>query len=143
MSNKIYELREKLMRELEMLSDEKALSADKLDHIDKLSHAIKCIDTICAMEDSKYSRDDGNSYRRNRSYNSYADGRSMGYPMPAPYMPNMSYENSYNSYAYAQNGSSQHDGRGELMYRLEDMLKMAQTEKEREAIRMCMNKLNG
>ena len=130
MSNKIYELREKLMRELEMLSDEKALTPEKLNHIDTLAHAIKCIDTVCAMEERGYSRDDryyGNSYRPNRSYNSYADGRM-------PTLDRMYYDNSY--------GYSQHDPHSDMMYRLEDMLKMAQTEKEREAIRACMNKLN-
>lgn len=133
MSNVLHELREMLMRELKTTTEGSPLTKEKLDMIDKLTHSVKSIDTICAMEDSGYSRDDGYSYRYNRGYNSYADGRSMGYIPP---MPNMGY--GYNS--YAQNG--QHDNRSEMMYRLDEMLKMAQTEKEREAIRACMNKMN-
>jgi len=130
MSNKIYELREKLMRELETFSDEKPLSPEKLDHIDKLSHAIKCIDTVCAMEERGYSRDDSyNSYRRNRSYNSYADRYPIG-------SSRMYYDVNYGD------GHSTHDEHRELIQRLDDMLKMATNEKEREAIRACMNKIN-
>ena len=136
MSNVLHELREMLMHELKTTTEGGPLTKEKLETIDKLTHSIKSIDTICAMEESGYSRDDGYSYRHNRGYNSYADGRSMGYIPPMSPMPNVSY--GYNS--YAQNG--QHDNRGEMMYRLEEMLKMAQTDKERDAIRMCMNKMN-
>lgn len=138
MGNVFHELREMLMHELKTITEGSPLTKEKLETIDKLTHSIKSIDTICAMEDKGYSRDDGNSYRNNRSYNSYADGRSMVYMPPMPPMPNNSY--GYNS--YAQNGQSQNDNRGEMMYRLEEMLKMANTDKEREAIRMCMNKMS-
>ena len=142
MSNVFHELREMLMHELKTTTENGPLTKEKLETIDKLTHSIKSIDTICAMEDKGYSRDDGNSYRNYRSYNSYADGRSMVYmpPMPPiPPIPNNSY--SYDG-SYAQNGNSYHDNKGEMMYRLEEMLKMANTDKEREAIRMCMNKMS-
>ena len=113
MSNVFHELREMLMHELKTTTENGPLTKEKLETIDKLTHSIKSIDTICAMEDKGYSRDDGNNYRNYRSYNSYA-----------------------------QNGQSQNDNRGEMMYRLEEMLKMANTDKEREAIRMCMNKMS-
>lgn len=139
MSNVFHELREMLMHELKTTTENGPLTKEKLETIDKLTHSIKSIDTICAMEDKGYSRDDGNSYRNYRSYNSYADGRSMVYMPPIPPMPNNSY--GYDG-SYAQNGNSYHDNKGEMMYRLEEMLKMANTDKEREAIRMCMNKMS-
>ena len=75
------ELREKLIHELEVLS-ERTLDMGSLDAIDKLAHAIKCLDTIEAMEgySREGSHDDGGSYRRGRSmttgrYISRASGR--------------------------------------------------------------------
>ena len=62
-------LRDRLMDELDRCSEERTPS---LDMIDKLTHSIKSIDTIIAMEESGYSKDDysrrgyGNSYRNRR-----------------------------------------------------------------------------
>lgn len=68
----MYDLREKLCKELDELS-EGHLDMNSLDAINKLTHSIKSIDTIMAMEEAGYSRegngsyDEGGSYRRGRS----------------------------------------------------------------------------
>jgi len=143
MSNILYELREMLMHELKNTTDGgSTLTTEKLEIIDKLTHAVKSIDTICAMEESKFSRNNGNSYGNsyNNSYgynsyeNSYMHGPSYGNnmnmsrDMSGGYMPVVHY--------------SRDDGHSDMMHRLDEMLRNAKTEKEREAIRMCMDKLN-
>lgn len=74
--HKLDELRDMLMEELEKCSAKGELSAGSLEVIDKLAHAIKCIDTIIAMEEAGYSNDDGYSMARGRGR--YARRDSMG-----------------------------------------------------------------
>ncbi len=65
------ELKKMLCKELDAITEQRNLTPHNLDMIDKLTHSIKSIETIMAMEDSGYSRD--NSYavdRRGRN----ADG---------------------------------------------------------------------
>ena len=61
--HKIMMLRDNLMDELEKFAD-KQLNEQTLEYIDKLSHAIKCIDTVNAMEQSGFESRDGVSGRR-------------------------------------------------------------------------------
>ena len=70
--HKIMELRDKLMDELEQQAD-RQLSEQSLTLIDKLAHAIKCLDTIEAMENGSMESRDGYSGRR------YRDGYSGEY----------------------------------------------------------------
>lgn len=61
--HKMMMLRDNLMDELEKFAD-KPMNEQSLDLVDKLAHAIKCIDTVSAMEQNE-SRDgySGRSYR--------------------------------------------------------------------------------
>lgn len=83
--NELYELKEKLCRELKKYSSED-VTTNSLEVIDKLSHAVKNIDKII----EKYEEEGGGSYgygsyegsyrgggrsNRGNSYNSYARGR--------------------------------------------------------------------
>jgi hypothetical protein len=80
--NELYELKEKLCRELKKYNNEE-VTTNSLEVVDKLSHAIKNIDKII----DKYEEDEGGSYgydpsyrmsnRGGRSYNngSYSRGR--------------------------------------------------------------------
>jgi hypothetical protein len=67
--HKMMQLRDKLMDELEMFAD-KSVTEQNLEYIDKLAHAIKCIDTVDAMERSEQESRDGYSGRM------YRDGMS-------------------------------------------------------------------
>ena len=85
--HELYELKEKLCKELKKYSGEE-VTTNSLEVIDKLSHAIKNIDKII----EKYEEEEGNSYGYNSYDGSYRNGRS--------------YRGSYN------NGNSYARGRG-------------------------------
>lgn len=75
MSHKLRNLRDNLMEELETFADRPVNERD-LEFVDKLSHAIKCIDTVCAMEG--YDGYSDRKYRDNYSGRMYRDGYSYG-----------------------------------------------------------------
>ncbi|MBP0978049.1 MAG: hypothetical protein J6P89_07750 [Oscillospiraceae bacterium] len=68
--HKMMMLRENLMDELEKFAD-KPLNDQSLEIVDKLAHAIKCIDTVSAMEQQESRESRGYSGR------SYRDGGGM------------------------------------------------------------------
>ena len=74
--HKMMMLRDNLMDELEKFAD-KPMNEQSLDLVDKLAHAIKCIDTVSAMERAE-SRDgySGRMYRDGMSGRMYRDGYS-------------------------------------------------------------------
>lgn len=88
---------------------EKPLSLDKIKLIDMLTHSIKSIDTVNAMRESGYS----NTYGGGHSYGRMTDGRYSreGYPHV----------------------------KDDIRERLERAMHEASTEREREAIRKCMD----
>lgn len=67
--HKMMMLRDNLVDELEKFAD-KPLTDQSLDFVDKLAHAIKCIDTVSAMERAEQESRDGYSSRM------YRDGMS-------------------------------------------------------------------
>ena len=87
--NELYELKEKLCRELKKYSSED-VTTNSLEVVDKLSHAIKNLDKII----EKYEEDEGGSY----GYNSYEPNYNRS--------NRSSYRGSYN------NGGSYARGRG-------------------------------
>ena len=87
--NELYELKEKLCKELKHYNSEE-LTANNLSVIDKLSHAVKNIDKII----EKYEEEEGGSY----GYNSYEPNYNRS--------NRSSYRGSYN------NGGSYARGRG-------------------------------
>lgn len=68
--HKMMMLRDNLMDELEKFA-EKPLNEQSLELVDKLAHAIKCIDTVSAMEQQESRESRGYSGR------SYRDGGGM------------------------------------------------------------------
>ena len=132
----MYELKEKLCDELEEIAKKGELGAGDLEIVHKLTDTIKNIDKIEIMkEDGGYSRagdwemrgtyDRGSSYRRKRdSMGRYSrDGRTMrgGYRDGRMY--------------------SRADAKDDMMDQMEALMEQAGSEKEREAIRRCMNQL--
>ena len=113
MGRSIYDLREMLCEELENMTEKGSLSPDRLKTIDMLTHSIKSIDTIIAMEGSGYS----NTYHDDRYSNRYSTRRNMG------------------------GRYSRDDAKTHLMHQLEDMLDEVHSDKEREAIRNCMDQM--
>ena len=73
--HKLMELRDKLMDELEMFAD-KPVTEQNLEYIDKLAHAIKCIDTVVAMEEGSYESRESRESREGYSGRRYREGGS-------------------------------------------------------------------
>ena len=95
--NELYELKEKLCKELKHYNSEE-LTANNLSVIDKLSHAVKNIDKII----EKYEEEEGGSY----GYNSYEPNYSRN---------NRSYRGNYsngNSYARGRGRNAKRDSMG-------------------------------
>ena len=135
----MHELKEKLCDELEEIAKKGELGAGDLEIVHKLTDTIKNIDKIEIMkEDGGYSQagdwemegrgsyNRGSSYRRKRdSMGRYArDG--MGY-RDDRMMPDRMY--------------SRADAKEDMMVKMEDLMAMAGSEKERKAIERCMNQL--
>jgi hypothetical protein len=92
--HELYELKEKLCRELKKYSNEE-VTTGSLDVIDKLSHAIKNMDKII----EKYEEEENGSY----GYNSYE----------GPYRNNRSGRGSYNnSYGRGRGRNARRDNMG-------------------------------
>lgn len=95
--HELYELKEKLMKELEEYGKQD-LTAGSLEVVDKLSHSIK---NICKIIES-YEDEEGYSMR-GRSYDDGTDGMSM----------RGSYRGSYrNSYARGRGSNARRDSMG-------------------------------
>lgn len=150
----MHKIKEMLMKELHEY-EEKAkkmsggkLSAGDLETIHKLTDTVKNIDKIEMLEDGGYpeatdfmgegrmygtSYDNGSSYARGRRY---AKRDSMGrYSRDAyPHDDNMNYSRGY--HGYSRDGAKEH-----MVEKLEDMMEDAGSEKERQAIRQCIQKI--
>lgn len=133
------DLKDMLCKELEELAEKGELSAGDLETIHKLTSSIKNIDKIEMFKDiGEYSEDDG-------------------YVMRSDYDRGNSYANRGKHYVrghYSRDGSrdysmrrgrdgrySRDDGKHHMIERLESMMDEAESEKEREAIRHCISKI--
>lgn len=134
----MYELKEMLCKELEEYSRKGKMSAGDLETIHKLTDTIKNIDKIEKLEDGGYSHDGGWEAR----------GR---YDRVGNMMPGGNSYDGGNSYRrqrrdsrgrYSRDGGFTYDdGKSEMIGELEDMMHNAKSEREREAIRHCLDVL--
>ena len=142
-------LRDNLMDELEKFAD-KPLNEQSLEIVDKLSHAIKCIDTVVAMEqqESRESRGySGRSYRdgggmSGRRYrDDYSEdgmsGRRSYYSQREGGMSGRRRRDSMGRYA---DGYSQDEAKDKLMSEMENMMGEVSPEAQ-HAIRKAINAL--
>lgn len=121
--NAMYDIRDMLCKELDEIARKGEMSAGDLEAVHKLTDTIKNIDKIEMYEDGGYSRDGDwaadirGNYGRGSSYR----GRkrdSMG--------------------RYSRTDAHEH-----MRSQLEDMMRNADDERTREAIRRCMDSLEG
>ena len=141
----MHKLREMLMEELKEYEDkaknsrEKTLSPGMLQTVHMITDTIKNIDKVKAMEEGGYSsatdfmgegRMYGMTYDRYPRY--YREGGDSSYEGDSSYRGRR--RDSMGRYA-------RHDGADRMSEKLEEMMDEAGTEKEREAIRRCMNEL--
>ena len=140
--HKVMILRDNLMDELEKFAD-KPLTEQSLEHVDKLAHAIKCIDTVSAMEraeqDGGYS---GRTYRDSYSGRMYRDedgmsGRRYYYTQRDSGVSGRRRRDSLGRYA---DGYSHDEAKDRLMGEMEGMMNNVSPEAQ-DAIRRAMNAL--
>lgn len=127
----MYELKDKLCKELDEIARKPEMGAGDLEIIHKLTDTIKNLDKIEMLEDGGYSQAgdweiEGRAYNRGNSY-ARRKRDSMGrYSRDGRMM---------------RGGYSRHDAKEAMMDQMEDLMAQAGSEKEREAIRRCMNQL--
>lgn len=133
----MYELKEKLCRELEEVARKPEMGAGDLELIHKLTDTIKNIDKIDALEDDGYSRGGdwemegrGNYSRNGGAYNrgsSYARRKrdSMG-----------RYSREWRDGRYSRD-----DAKERMIEQMEQLMNGSQNEREREIIKRAMEQL--
>lgn len=127
----MHELKEKLCDELEEIARKGELGAGDLEIVHKLTDTIKNLDKIEMLEDGGYSQTgdweiEGRAYNRGNSY-ARRKRDSMG-----------RYSREGRG---GRGGYSRHDAKEDMMDQMEALMEQAGSEKEREAIRRCMNQL--
>lgn len=143
--HELYELKEKLCKELEEYGGKEDMTAGSLEVIDKLAHAIKNIDKIIEMydEDEYSNATDGNyrggvmggtmrggSYRGGMSY-ARGDGRGRGRNTRRDSMGRYSREGGY----------SRDEGREEMVMQLEDLMQDAPNQRIRSRIEQLIGEI--
>ena len=135
----IYDLKEKLCKELEGYGERGELSASILDTVDKLAHAIKNLDKIIEV----YEMEEEGSYR---------DGSYRGGSYRRSY--NMGSDEDDGSYRRGRGRNARRDSRGryssdggysraseDMVDQLQEMMDMAPDEKTRQDIQRLMKKM--
>ena len=150
--HKMMMLRDNLVDELEKFAD-KPLTEQSLDFVDKLAHAIKCIDTVSAMERAEQeSRDVYSSrmYRDGMSGRMYRDdysgdgvsGRRYFYTQrDSGGISGRRRRDSLGRYADGYSGYSHDEAKDRLMGEMEHMMSDVSPEAQ-HAIRKAINALN-
>jgi len=149
----LYDLKDMLCDELEMITQRGDISTGSLDIIDKLTHSIKSIDTILAMEEAGYSYEDGGNsgnYSRGYSNRGYSNARGRGSNAKrdsmgrysSRYGGGASYESSgrmsRESSGRGRRGYSYDDAKNELMEHLRDLDMNTQDEATKQMIQKFM-----
>lgn len=142
--HKMMMLRDNLVDELEKFAD-KPLNEQSLDLVDKLAHAIKCIDTVSAMERAENDGYSGRSYRDGMSRRTYRDdysgdgvsGRRYFYTQRGDGMSGMRRRDSLGRYA---DGYSHDEAKDRLMNEMQGMMGDVSPEAQ-HAIQKAINAL--
>ena len=133
----MHELKEKLCKELEEIANKGELGAGDLEIIHKLTDTIKNLDKIEMLEDGGYSQAgdweiEGRAYNRGNSY-ARRKRDSMGRYSRDGRMMRGGYRDG-RMYSMAE-------AKEDMMAQMEELMDKAGSERERDAIRRCMNQL--
>ena len=129
----LFGIREMLCDELSEYAGKQEMGTGELDVIHKLTASIKNIDKIAMFESGGYSRDDG--YSRE-------DGYSRGGDWDASIRGTYGRGSSYRRKRDSMGRYSRTDAREHMRSTLEDMMRDADDDKTREAIRRCMEQID-
>ena len=125
----LYDLKEMFCQEHDEIARKPEMSAGDLETVHKLTDTIKNIDKICMMEESDYSQigdwemEGRGSYGRGNSYARARDSKGR-------YMSNT------RTARYSRSGAKEM-----MVDQLEEMLESAGNDKERNAIRRCIEQI--
>ena len=129
----LYDLKEKLCKELEEYAQKSNMNAGDLEMVHKLTDTIKNVDKIMMLEEGGYSQaadmDSPSSYARGSSYANRGKHYVRGH-----YSRDGGYSRA--------RGYSRSEAKDSMMEQLGAMMEDASNDREREAIRMCMEHLN-
>ena len=132
----MYDLKEKLCRELDEITRKPEMSAGDLETVHKLTDTIKNIDKIGMLEENgEYSQagdwemEGRGSYNRGNSYANRGKHYVRGH---------------YSREGYNRDGRmySRGDAKEHMMMELEEAMNAASNDREREVIRRCMDQLD-
>ena len=141
--HKMMMLRDNLVDELEKFAD-KPLNEQSLGLVDKLAHAIKCIDTVSAMERAENDGYSGRMYRDGMSGRMYRDGYSEDGISGRRYFytqrDGISGRRRRDSMGRYADGYSHDEAKDRLMNEMEGMMGDVSPETQ-QAIRRAMNAL--
>ncbi len=130
----LYDLKNMLCDELDEIAKKPEMSAGDLETVHKLTDTIKNIDKICMLEeDGEYSRT-GDWEMEGRG--TYGSGNSYANRGKHYVRGHYSRERRDNRGRYSRDGA-----KDRMMEHLDEMMREAGSEKEREAIRYCMSQL--
>ena len=146
--DKLKELKSMLELQVNQIVAKGDINPQDLEMLDKAVDIIKDIETICAMREAGYSQGGPRGY----SYAMGEDGYSRGWFDPAYHEGRNYYTNGgthTDGMSYARrpsrmmyrSGYSRDEAKDHMLDTLEDMMEEATTEKERNAIRRCMDKI--
>lgn len=133
--HELYELKEKLMKELEGYGSKGEMTTGSLDVVDKLAHTVKNLCKIIeAYEDEEYSQ-------RGRSYDgSYA--RNRGYSREGSYARDGSYaRRGGRSYAMNRYSGERGYSRNNLADQMRELMEDAPDDRTRQEIQRLAEKL--
>ena len=129
----MYELKDKLCRELDEIARKPEMSAGDLETVHKLTDTIKNLDKIEILEDGGYSRDGDWEMEGRGSYERGASYRGRKRDSMGRYSRDGRYGPTARMYSRA-------DAKDDMMAKLEDMMGSA-SEQERAILRQAMDKL--
>ncbi len=132
MKEYLSDLREKLCKELEEIAMRRDMSAGDLETLHKLTDTIKNIDKIEMLEDGGYSQRGGRGYGGEIYYHG-----DMSYDGGNSYRRHRDSRGRY-SRDSGRRGYSRDEGKHEMIEQLEGMMEDADTDREREAFRRCI-----
>lgn len=149
----MFELKDMLCEELEMIVGKGELSHSSLDMVQKITDTIKNIDKIEMLEGqnsfgSSYGGSYGDSYAENSGYSERRYSREGGNSSRG----GSSYDEIGESYRRGRNqmgqftsrayrGYSREGGKERMISQLRSMMNTAETDKEKESIQKCIKSL--
>ena len=141
----MYELKDKLCKELDEIARKGELGAGDLEIIHKLTDTIKNIDKIDMLEDESGYSEDGAYMGEGRIYGtSYDDGmrRGAGYSYArgrGRYAKRDSMGRYSRDVRGMRDGYSRDDAKSYMIEQIEEMMETAEKPTEKEALRRCMD----